>query len=231
MNYAYIRVSTESQTVENQRIVISDYAKKSGVRKLEWVAETISGTKAPDDRKLGELLKKVQEGDAIICTEISRLGRSMVMIMTILDYCLKRKVKVMAIKENFVLDNSIGCKALMFALGLSAEIERAMISERTKAGLERARIRGKKIGRVVGEKPTMFKLTPYKKEIQKGLKEGRTINSLARQFKVRWPTMKSFVTVNMFIKPKRRSVKREGEKELTSGKLRYKLKEWIFKKF
>ena len=141
MNYAYIRVSTESQTVENQRIVISDYAKKSGVRKLEWVAETISGTKAPDDRKLGGLLKKVQEGDAIICTEISRLGRSMVMIMTILDYCLKKKVKV------------------------------------------------------------------------------------------RWPTMKSFVTVNMFIKPKRRSVKRDGEKELTSGKLRYKLKEWIFKKF
>ena len=89
----------------------------------------------------------------------------------------------------------------------------------------------KKIGRAVGEKPTMFKLTPYKKEIQKGLKEGRTINSLARQFKVRWPTMKSFVTVNMFIKPKRRSFKRECEKELTSEKLRYKLKEWIFKKF
>lgn len=135
-----------------------------------------------------------------IVTEVSRLGRSMMMIMNVLDECLKNNVKVVAIKENFVLDNSIACKALMFAFGLSAEIERTLISERTKAGLERARKRGKKIGRALGEKPHGFKLTPYKARIRRYMKEGRSLNSMAKEFGVRWTTMRNFCKVNIFVK-------------------------------
>lgn len=201
MIYGYIRVSTSSQTVENQKIQIKNYCRAKRLHNIVWYSETISGIKTPEKRKLGELLKKAQSGDTIIVTEISRLGRSMVMVMTVLDECLKRGVTVMAIKENFVLDNSIACKALMFAFGLSAEIERTLISERTKAGLERARKRGKKIGRVLGEKPHRFKLTPYRTRIRRYMKEGRSVNSMAKEFGVRWITMRNFCKTNIYIKP------------------------------
>lgn len=201
MVYGYIRVSTGTQTTENQKIQIKKYCKEKRLRNIVWYSETISGTKQPEKRKLGQLLELLQEGDVICCTEISRLGRSMMMIMNVLDYCLKRNVKVIAIKENFILDDSIACKALMFAFGLSAEIERTLISERTKAGLERARKKGKRIGRMPGEKPRHFKLTPYKSKIKKYIKEGRSINSMAKEFGVRWQTMKNFCTTNIYIKP------------------------------
>lgn len=201
MIYGYIRVSTSSQTVENQKIQIKNYCRDKRLHNVVWFSETISGTKMPEKRKLGELLKVVSDGDTVIVTEVSRLGRSMMMIMNVLDDCLKNGVKVIAIKENFVLDNSIACKALMFAFGLSAEIERTLISERTKAGLERARKRGKKIGRAVGEKPRRFKLTPYKRKIRKYMKEGRSIYGMAKEFGVCWSTMKSFCEVNIYVKP------------------------------
>lgn len=196
MNYGYIRVSTDTQTVENQRIQIKKYCKIKKLRKIVWYAETISGTKNVEKRKLGELIKVASKDDVIIVTEISRLGRSMLMIMNVLDTCLKKGVKVIAIKENFILENSISCKALMFAFGLSAEIERTLISERTKAGLERARMKGKRIGRQQGEKPTHYKLTPYKRKIKKYISEGRSINSMAKEFHVQWLTMKNFCKQN-----------------------------------
>lgn len=201
MIYGYIRVSTSSQTVENQKIQIKKYCKEKRLHNIVWYSETISGTIAPSKRKLGELLEITNEGDVIICTEVSRLGRSMMMIMNVLNEFLEKKVKVIAIKENFILDDSIACKALMFAFGLSADIEKSLISERTKAGLERARKKGKRIGRQKGEKPHYFKLTPYRAKIRRYIQEGRTINSMAIEFGVKWKTMKNFCTTNMYIKP------------------------------
>ena len=202
MTYGYIRVSTETQTTENQKMQIEKYCNERRLKKISWYSETISGTKTPDKRKLGELLKQVKEGDTIIVTELSRLGRSLLMIMNVLDDCLNRKIKVIAIKESFTLDNSIGCKALMFAFGLSAEIERTLISERTKAGLERAKARGKPVGRQVGQKPRNFKLSPYKAEIKNYMKQGKSINSMAKLYNVRWETMRDFCRVNIYVKPK-----------------------------
>lgn len=201
MVYGYIRVSTSTQTAENQKIQIKKYCKEKRLHNIVWYSETISGTISPEKRKLGELIETAEEGDVLICTEVSRLGRSMMMIMNVLDEFLKKKVKVVAIKENFVLDDSIACKALMFAFGLSADIERSLISERTKSGLERARKRGKRIGRQKGEKPHYFKLTPYKAKIKRYMKEGRSINSMAREFGVKWKTMNDFCKVNIKIKP------------------------------
>ena len=201
MIYGYIRVSTDSQTVQNQKIQIKKYCKEKRLHNIKWFSETISGTIAPEKRKLGELFEMVKEGDVIICTELSRLGRSMIMILNELDYCLKRNVKVVAIKENFTLDDSIACTALMLAFGLSAELERKLLSERTKMGLSRARLKGKRIGRQAGEKPHYFKLTPYKIKIRQYMKEGRSIYSMAREFNVTWMTMKNFCTTNIYIKP------------------------------
>ena len=201
MIYGYIRVSTDTQTVENQKMAIKEYAKYHRLHNIKWTSETISGMKMPEKRKLGELLSMVQDGDTIIITELSRLGRSLTMILNVLQALMDKGVKVIAIKEGYELGDNIQSKVLAFAFGLSAELERTLLSERTKLGLERARKRGKRIGRQPGEKPHHFKLTPYRAKIRRYLKEGRTVNSMADEFGVSWLTMKNFVTTNIKIKP------------------------------
>lgn len=201
MTHGYIRVSTDTQTVENQKVAITEYVKRYRLGKIEWTSETISGTKKPEKRKLGGLLETLQQGDTLIITELSRLGRSMTMILNVLQQLLDKGVKVIAIKEGYELGDNLQSKVLAFAFGLSAEIERTLISERTKQGLERARQQGKRIGRQPGEKPHHYKLTPHRCEIKQYLKQGRTINSMAEEFGVSWLTMKNFVTVNIHVKP------------------------------
>lgn len=101
MNYAYIRCSTSGQTTENQKLAIKKWAKYHRIHNIQWVSEIISGTKTPDKRKLGSLINQVQENDIIIVTELSRLGRSLMMILDVLQLLLDKKVKVIAIKEGY----------------------------------------------------------------------------------------------------------------------------------
>ena len=148
MTYGYIRVSTEKQTVENQKLAISDYCTTNGITEIQWCSETKSGTVDYRKRYLGELIQKLQDGDTLIVTEISRLGRSIIMIFDLMQKMVEKGVKVIAIKNNFIFTkDDITSKVLLFAFGLSAEIERNLISERTKLGLERARKAGKQLGR------------------------------------------------------------------------------------
>ena len=196
MNYAYIRVSTNYQTVQNQKIAIREYAKYHRLTKIQWVAETISGTKMPEKRKLGELLGKVQKGDIIIITELSRLGRSMTMILNVLQELLEKEVKVIAIKEGYELGDNIQSKVLAFAFGLSAELERSLLSERTKLGLERARKQGKQIGRRKGQKPKKYKLTGKGAYIKRQRVLGRSKRSLAIELDVTWITLNKFMVAN-----------------------------------
>lgn len=196
MVYGYLRVSTNVQTADNQKLQIRKYCKEKHLRNIKWISETISGTVSPDKRKLGELLNVAQKGDIIVCTELSRLGRSLLMIMNELDLCLSKKVQVVAIKENFILDNSIACKALMFAFGLSAEIERQLISERTKMALERVRVQGKHIGRRKGQKPKKYKLTGKCAYIKRERANGKSKRSLAIELNVSWVTLNRFMIAN-----------------------------------
>ena len=200
MYYGYIRVSTEEQNLENQKQAISE---KYAID--EWIEEKKSGTIDYKKRNLGELVQKLQAGDILVITELSRLGRSLTMIFNIITKLKEKKVRCIAIKNNFDLnpesENDLVSSVILFAFGLSAQIERQLISERTKQGLAVARTKGKRIGRQPGEKPHYFKLTPYKKIIIGYIKEGWSINSMAKEFGVRWSTMKNFITVNMYIKP------------------------------
>lgn len=142
MIYGYIRVSTDKQTVENQRFEIENYCKERNLLVASWIEETISGTKKVDERKLGKLLGKVKKGDIIICAELSRLGRNMFMIMSILNYCMENEIKVWTIKDGYKLGDDLTSKVLAFAFGLSAEIERNLISQRTKEALARKKAEG-----------------------------------------------------------------------------------------
>ena len=167
MIYGYIRVSSDKQTVENQRFEINNFCLKENMHIDGWIEETISGTKNYDKRELGRLLKKVQKDDLIICAELSRLGRSLFMIMEILSLCMKKECKVWTIKDNYRLGDDIQSKVLAFAFGLSAEIERNLISQRTKEALARKKAEGVVLGRQQGSKNKQHKLDGTKQRIDR----------------------------------------------------------------
>lgn len=180
MNYGYIRVSTDKQTVENQRYEILQFAAREGIAIDGWIEETISGAKNYDKRKLGELLKNVTAGDLIICSEISRLGRSLFMIMEILNICMTKECRVWTVKDNYRLGDDIQSKVLAFAFGLSAEIERNLISQRTQEALNRKKAQGVKLGRPKGALSKKTKLTGKEEVIRVLLEEGTSYAQIAR---------------------------------------------------
>lgn len=144
MIYGYIRVSSDKQTVENQRFEINNFCSRESITIDGWIEETISGTKNYNKRQLGKLLKRVKKDDLIICAELSRLGRNLFMIMEILNICMNKECRVWTIKDNYRLGEDIQSKVLAFAFGLSAEIERNLISQRTKEALARKKSEGGK---------------------------------------------------------------------------------------
>lgn len=192
MTYGYIRVSTDRQTVENQRFEISRFCSAQGLSINGWIEETISGTKNYDKRKLGQLLERVQAGDLIICAELSRLGRSLFMIMEILSLCMQKGCVVWTIKDGYRLGADIQSKVLAFAFGLSAEIERDLISQRTKEALDRKRAEGVKLGRPVGALSKRVKLTGKEDAIRVLREEGTSWAQIARLFHVDRSTLVRF---------------------------------------
>jgi len=184
MVYGYIRVSTDKQTVENQRFEVSKFCKRNGISVGKWIEETISGTQETCKRKLGSLLDIMQKGDVIICSELSRLGRNLLMIMAILNACMEKDVQVWTIKDNYKLGKDINSKVLAFAFGLSAEIERTLISQRTKEALARKKAEGIRIGRPRGAKSKRCKFTGKNYLIKKMLLKKFSKAKIARKLGV-----------------------------------------------
>lgn len=199
MIYGYIRVSSDKQTVENQRFEISNFCRREGLIIDGWIEETISGTRNYDKRKLGVLLKKIKKDDLIICAELSRLGRNLFMIMEILNICMTKECKVWTIKDNYRLGDDIQSKVLAFAFGLSAEIERNLISQRTKEALARKKAEGVVLGRPKGRKSTKVKLSGKEETIRVLLSEGVSKSEIARLFKVDRMTVDSFIKTRVII--------------------------------
>jgi DNA invertase Pin-like site-specific DNA recombinase len=193
MTYGYIRVSSDKQTVENQRFEINNFASQNAITIDGWIEETISGTKNYDKRKLGKLLDKAKEGDLIICAELSRLGRTLFMIMDILNICMNKSCRVWTIKDNYRLGDDIQSKVLAFAFGLSAEIERNLISQRTKEALARKRAEGVVLGRPVGSKSAKVKLSGKESFISDLLKHSVPKTQIARILKVDRMTVDAFI--------------------------------------
>lgn len=193
MNIGYIRVSTNKQDTENQKFEITKYAENNGLVIDRWFEETISGTKAADKRKLGAVLDESQHGDTIICTEISRLGRSLFMAMDILNLCMSKGVNVWTTKENYKLGTDISSAILAFAFSLSAQIERDLISQRTKAGLDRRRADGVKLGGPKGSKNAKVKLSGKEDVIKELITQGQSQSAIVRIFHVDRTTLMRFV--------------------------------------
>lgn len=201
MIYGYIRVSSDKQTVENQRFEINKFCERQNLSIDGWIEETISGTKGYDKRELGKLLKKVTKNDLIICAELSRLGRNLFMIMEILNICMTKECKVWTIKDNYRLGDDIQSKVLAFAFGLSAEIERNLISQRTREALARKKAEGKVLGRPVGRRSGHVKLTGKEDAIREMLAAGMKKTRIAKVFGVNRMTVANFINNRMLPRP------------------------------
>lgn len=195
MNYGYIRVSTEKQTIENQKFEINEFCKVKDIVIEKWVLETISGTKKLNERKFGLLMKKLKKGDMVVVSEISRLGRNLMQIMGILNECMEKEAMVVTVKEGYELGNNINSKVLAFAFGLSAEIERNLISQRTKEALARKKSEGVVLGRPKGaSRYKSLKLYPKRKAIIEMISEGRSYSFIARTLRVHRITVSNFIS-------------------------------------
>ncbi|MGN0236426.1 MAG: master DNA invertase Mpi family serine-type recombinase [Paludibacteraceae bacterium] len=195
MTYGYIRVSTDKQTVENQRFEITRFCQSENIRIDGWIEETISGTKAYNKRALGKLLKQVQKDDLIICAELSRLGRNLFMIMEILNICMTKECRVWTVKDNYRLGEDIQSKVLAFAFGLSAEIERNLISQRTKEALARKQQEGIRLGREQSSRLPLekYKLWKDRRRIERWLNQGVSQNKISVRLSVSPTTLRYFI--------------------------------------
>ena len=189
--YAYIRVSTDQQNCANQRFEIDTFAAKNHLKIDEYIEETISSRKPLQQRKLGKLLDKLNAGDTVIGTEISRLGRNMLEIMNILQQCLEKGCEIITIKENYHLKADIQSKVLAFAFGLSAEIERQLSSQRTKESLKRLKNDGKHLGRPYGK--GFRKLCRHHKKIMELLSKNVSKSQIAKIMGCTWTTLHRYL--------------------------------------
>ncbi len=184
------------QTYENQRFEIDRYCISMGLGVSEWVSESISGTVSVEKRMLGEVLMRMERGDLLICTELSRLGRNMLMVMGILNICSSKGISIHTIKDNFDLSDSINSKIIAFAFALAAEIERNLISQRTKEALAVRRMKGIKLGRPQGSSKKKVLFYKKKKDIEMMLSEGKTISQISLNLGIHRNTLRRYLQEN-----------------------------------
>ena len=198
MIYGYVRVSTDKQSLQNQKFEINNFCQMQQIKIDKLIAEMISGTKDFEKRKLGILLKKLKKDDILICSEISRLGRNLLQVMTILNFCMQKEIQVWTIKDNYRLGADIQSKVLAFAFSLSAEIERNLISQRTKEALSRIKASGRKLGRQFGSRNKKHILDGKEKDILKLINKGLPKKQIAKLMRVSIFTLYQFLKNNPY---------------------------------
>ncbi len=191
MIYGYCRISTNHQQVCNQRHEIQIFADKNNIKIDKWIEETISSKEALTNRKLGKILKKLKKGDILIASELSRLGRNLLEVMGILQNCLEKDCQIWTLKENYRLGADIQSKVLAFAFSLASEIERQLISERTKNSLQRLKDEGKHLGRPYGF--SYKKLQKKHNKIKELLDKNVSKSEIARLMGCTWSTLNRYI--------------------------------------
>jgi len=179
--YAYLRVSTDQQDVDNQRHGILEYANQHGFTGLKFVEDKASSRTKWKDRKSGDLLRNtLKPGDIILFAEVSRMARSTLQILEMLEHCAEHEFVVHIVKQNMVFDNSLNAKITATVLGLAAEIEREFISMRTKEALAKRKANGVVLGRPKGKKSKKLKLDKKSAEIKRYLELGLSKTAICK---------------------------------------------------
>ena len=193
MIYGYIRKSTEKQSFEHMEYEINIYTAKHNMKVDAWIEETVSSRKPLNKRKLGAILNEIKSGDILICSELSRISRSVPETFSILQTCLNKNCQVIAIKENYHLGNDLQSQVLAFAFGLAAQIERDLISQRTKCSLASKKEQGIKLGRPIGAASKKLKLAKNLNRIKDLLAKGISKNQISKIMKVQYMTLSRFI--------------------------------------
>ena len=170
-NFAYLRVSSDQQDIKNQKFGLLEYCNNRNINQIKFVEDTVSGKITWKERAIGNILEKATKGDLIVVSEISRLGRSTLQVLEILETAAKKEISVHIAKNHMVIDGSIQSTITATVLGLAAQIEREFISSRTKDALAKRKEDGMKLGRPKGQ-AQLLKLDNYRDEILKYLKKG-----------------------------------------------------------
>ena len=176
----YLRVSTDEQDLEKNKASILKLANEKDLGRVQFIEETVSGRVSWKKRKVAEMLDRCRTGDSIIVSELSRLGRSMLECMEILSIALERGIHIYAVKGNWQLDQSIQSKIIAMAFSMAAEIERDLISQRTKEALRAKKAAGMRLGRPKG--PGKSKLDAFRPEIEALLANGSTQKFIAQRY-------------------------------------------------
>ena len=192
MVIGYLRVSTGKQHLMNQQEEILRFAESRGWTIDQWVTEVVSGKKQERDRLLGKLIRRMKQNDTLVVTEVSRLSRTLTDVMAIMGMCIEKGINIYTTKEKYCFDGSINSKVLCFAFGLVAEIERNLISMRTKEALALRKARGVVLGRRKGSCTKQNLLIKHRKEIIRLLNEDHSVADLCRRFGVSRDTFSLF---------------------------------------
>ncbi len=192
MVIAYLRVSTGKQTLANQQNEISKFTDSRNMRVDRWVTEVVSGRKSGRERKLGSLVRRMKKGDTLIVTELSRLSRTLTDIMAIVGELLKKEVRLYSTKDRYSFDDTINSKVLCFAFGLVAEIERNLISMRTREALALRREQGIVLGRRKGSYTKLQQLIDDRVKIVRMMNCGKSIAAICREYDVARNTFDRF---------------------------------------
>ena len=206
MIIGYIRVSTIKQDLNNQKNAILGYCNNRKMIVDEFIEVQSSSRKSKKDRKINELIDQVQEKDILVVTELSRLGRSVSEVLDIVNTLVSKKIRLICIKESIDIENdqSIQSKIMITMVSLFADLERDLISKRTKESLALKKAMGVKLGRPPG--PGKSKLEPYKEQIQGYLDKNISIVSIARLLEVSYTTIHNFIRKNKMLKGTRQNI-------------------------
>ena len=197
--YCYLRISTTDQNFERQQLRFKDFTSQKGFEKtnLVWIRETVSGKRDWKERKLAHIINHAQAGDVFITDEISRIGRTSLEVQTVLYELLKKKIAVHIIEQGFEFNDDLTSQVYAFAFSIAAQIERELISSRTKAGLKATRAKGTVLGRPVGSKSKQRKLDQYEKEIREMTENRVSISAIARTLKCSRQTLRTWIKENL----------------------------------
>ncbi len=176
----YLRVSTGEQELEKNKSDILHLANQLNLGQVTFIEEIVSGKVSWKKRKIAEIIAAFTQGDTLIVSELSRLGRSMLECMEILAVAVEKGVRIYAVKGNWTLDSSIQSKIVAMAFSMASEIERDLISQRTREALRYKKEQGIRLGRPPG--PGKSKLDPSRLEIEALLKNGSTQKFIAHRY-------------------------------------------------
>jgi DNA invertase Pin-like site-specific DNA recombinase len=194
-NFAYLRVSTDAQDLKNQKFEILNYCHRQKLRINKWLSIEISSKRSTKDRRIDELLALLKPGDRLIVSELSRLGRSTGEVIQLINQLSEMKVELIAIKQSLKINTKnrkdMTSKVMVTIFSLLAELERDLISERTRTALAQAKAAGKKLGRPKG--PGKSKLDGREDEIKDLLSKGVTKANIARILGVAWGTLDNHI--------------------------------------